>query len=68
MNVAPHNVLEILDAADSMQVIDMKNYALNLIVEHFPQVQLEIVYLLIFFLFDYGIIYCIIFDERNYIM
>ncbi|XKL64726.1 hypothetical protein PGB90_004812 [Kerria lacca] len=38
MNVAPHNVLEILDAADSMQVIDMKNYALNLIVEHFPQV------------------------------
>lgn len=38
MNVSPQNVLEILDAADSMQIGDMKGYALELIVQNFAQV------------------------------
>lgn len=38
MNVSPQNVLEILDAANSIQVVDMKNYALDLIVQNFAQV------------------------------
>ena len=38
MNVSPQNVLEILDAANSMQISDMKSYALELIVQNFAQV------------------------------
>ncbi|KAG1650537.1 Leucine-zipper-like transcriptional regulator 1 [Nymphon striatum] len=39
MNVTIDNVLQILDAADRIQALDMKKYALNLIVHHFPKVQ-----------------------------
>jgi hypothetical protein len=38
MNVTFENVIQILEAADSMQAGDMKKYALNLIVHHFPKV------------------------------
>ncbi|GFG28824.1 hypothetical protein Cfor_03040 [Coptotermes formosanus] len=38
MNVTFENVIQILEAADSMQATDMKNYALSLIVHHFPKV------------------------------
>lgn len=39
MNVSPQNVLEILDAANSMRIVDMKNYALELIVQNYHQVR-----------------------------
>ncbi|XP_071631323.1 leucine-zipper-like transcriptional regulator 1 [Temnothorax longispinosus] len=38
MNVTFENVIQILEAADRMQAIDMKKYALNLIVHHFSKV------------------------------
>ncbi|XP_023228319.1 leucine-zipper-like transcriptional regulator 1 [Centruroides sculpturatus] len=38
MNVTFENVIQILEAADRIQAIDMKKYALNLIVHHFPKV------------------------------
>lgn len=38
MNVSPQNVLEILDAASSLRIVDMKNYALDLIVQNYHQV------------------------------
>ena len=38
MNVTFENVIQILEAADQIQAIDMKKYALNLIVHHFPKV------------------------------
>lgn len=38
MNVTFENVIQILEAADRMQASDMKKYALNLIVHHFPKV------------------------------
>lgn len=53
MNVSPQNVLEILDAANSIQVVDMKNYALDLIVQNFAQVIIKsriIISLLVLFL------------------
>jgi len=37
-NVSTENVLQILEAADKSQTQDMKKYALNLIVRHFPSV------------------------------
>jgi len=40
MNVTFENVIQILEAADSMQATDMKNYALSLIVHHFPKVSI----------------------------
>ncbi len=44
MNVTFENVIQILEAADRIQAIDMKKYALNLIVHHFPKVlQFELV-------------------------
>lgn len=39
MNVTFENVIQILEAADRIQAIDMKKYALNLIVHHFPKVK-----------------------------
>ncbi|KAK9869989.1 hypothetical protein WA026_006088 [Henosepilachna vigintioctopunctata] len=38
MNVTFENVIQILEAADKMQAIDMKTYALGLIVHHFKKV------------------------------
>ncbi|XP_024889216.1 leucine-zipper-like transcriptional regulator 1 [Temnothorax curvispinosus] len=38
MNVTFENVIQILEAADRIQAIDMKKYALNLIVHHFSKV------------------------------
>lgn len=38
MNVTFENVIQILEAADRMQAIDMKKYALNLIVHNFCKV------------------------------
>lgn len=38
MNVTFENVIQILEAADRMQAVDMKKYALNLIVHHFTKV------------------------------
>lgn len=38
MNVTFENVIQILEAADRIQATDMKKYALNLIVHHFPKV------------------------------
>lgn len=38
MNVSFENVIQILEAADGMQAIDMKKYALSLIVHHFTKV------------------------------
>lgn len=38
MNVTFENVIQILEAADRMQAIDMKKYALNLIVHHLSKV------------------------------
>lgn len=38
MNVTFENVIQILEAADRIQALDMKKYALNLIVHHFPKV------------------------------
>lgn len=38
MNVTFENVIQILEAADQIQATDMKKYALNLIVHHFPKV------------------------------
>lgn len=38
MNVTFENVIQILEAADRMQAIDMKKYALDLIVHHFTKV------------------------------
>ncbi|XP_064102982.1 leucine-zipper-like transcriptional regulator 1 isoform X1 [Macrobrachium nipponense] len=38
MNVTFENVIQILEAADRIQASDMKKYALNLIVHHFPKV------------------------------
>ena len=40
MNVTFENVIQILEAADQIQATDMKKYALNLIVHHFPKVRL----------------------------
>lgn len=37
-NVTMENVMQILEAADRSQASDMKKYALNLIVRHFPKV------------------------------
>ena len=39
MNVTFENVIQILEAADRIQALDMKKYALNLIVHHFPKVR-----------------------------
>jgi len=36
MNVTFENVIQILEAADRIQAMDMKKYALNLIIHHFP--------------------------------
>lgn len=41
MNVTFENVIQILEAADRMQAVDMKKYALNLIVHHFTKVYTE---------------------------
>lgn len=38
MNVTCENVIQILEASDSIQAIDMKNHALSIIVYHFPKV------------------------------
>lgn len=38
MNVTFENVIQILEAADRIQAIDMKKYALNIIVHHFSKV------------------------------
>ncbi|XP_044740473.1 leucine-zipper-like transcriptional regulator 1 isoform X2 [Chrysoperla carnea] len=38
MNVTFENVVQILEAADRMQAIDMKKYSLNLIVQYFPKI------------------------------
>lgn len=38
MNVTFENVIQILEAADKMQAMDMKKYALSLIVHHFTKV------------------------------
>lgn len=38
MNVTIDNVIQLLEAADRIQASDMKKYALNLIVHHFPKV------------------------------
>lgn len=38
MNVTFENVIQILEAADRMQAMDMKKYALSLIVHHFTKV------------------------------
>nr|XP_031838427.1 leucine-zipper-like transcriptional regulator 1 isoform X2 [Nomia melanderi] len=38
MNISFENVIQILEAADRMQAIDMKKYALDLIVRHFTEV------------------------------
>jgi hypothetical protein len=43
MNVTFENVIQILEAADRMQASDMKKYALNLIVHHFPKVSFRFV-------------------------
>lgn len=43
MNVTFENVIQILEAADRIQATDMKKYALNLIVHHFPKVSTEII-------------------------
>lgn len=40
MNVTFENVIQILEAADRMQAVDMKKYALNLIVHHFTKVHI----------------------------
>lgn len=42
MNVTFENVIQILEAADRIQAIDMKKYALNLIVHHFPKVSSKV--------------------------
>lgn len=44
MNVTFENVIQILEAADRMQAIDMKKYALNLIVHHFSKVRAYILH------------------------
>ncbi|XP_013413194.1 leucine-zipper-like transcriptional regulator 1 isoform X2 [Lingula anatina] len=38
MNVSFENVVQILEAADRIQALDMKKHALNIIVHHFPKV------------------------------
>ena len=38
MNVTCENVLQILEAADRIHALDMKKYALNLLVQHFSKV------------------------------
>jgi hypothetical protein len=38
MNVTFENVMQILEAADRIQAVDMKKHALSLIVRHFPKV------------------------------
>ncbi|CAG0881340.1 unnamed protein product [Darwinula stevensoni] len=38
MNVTFENVIQILEAADRIKAMDMKKYALDLIVHHFPKV------------------------------
>lgn len=38
MNVTFQNVIQILEAAHRMQVLDMKKYCLDLIVHHYPEV------------------------------
>lgn len=42
MNVTFENVIQILEAADRIQAMDMKKYALNLIIHHFPKVRSSI--------------------------
>jgi len=39
MNVTFENVIPVLEAAERTQNIDMKKYALNLIVHHFSEVK-----------------------------
>ena len=39
MNVTFENAIQILEAADRMQAVDMKKYALNVIVHHFSKVR-----------------------------
>lgn len=41
MNVKIENVIQILEAADRIQAIDMKKYALSLIVRDFPKVKIS---------------------------
>jgi hypothetical protein len=36
--ISPRNVVQILEAADKIEAGDMKQHALNIIVQHFPQV------------------------------
>lgn len=43
MNVTFENVIQILEAADRMQAVDMKKYALNLTVLNFSQVRALII-------------------------
>ena len=38
MNVSFENVIQILEAANRIQALDMKKHALNIIVHHFPKV------------------------------
>lgn len=38
MNVSFENVVQILEAADRIQAVDMKKHALNIIVHHFSKV------------------------------
>ena len=38
MNVTCENVIKILEAADQIQAVDMKKYALNLVVHNFVKV------------------------------
>ena len=45
MNVTFENVLQILEAADRMQAIDIKKYALSLIVRHLEKVLIMFKYL-----------------------
>ncbi|RZF36495.1 hypothetical protein LSTR_LSTR015297 [Laodelphax striatellus] len=47
MNVTVENVLQILEAADRMQALDMKKYALRLIVHHLPKSSIRVYYWLL---------------------
>ena len=49
MNVSFENVIQILEAADRIQALDMKKHALNIIVHHFSKVGSNIMLILLCF-------------------
>ena len=60
MNVTCENVIKILEAADQIQALDMKTYALNILVHNFVKVKFFFLYFVIIYL---GVICVIVYTS-----